>query len=101
MVPRVSHGGAAGLCMSAGTGKIKQVAAFRGAASGKAGLPPQGSDPDSIDLDLVNGVPRFDTVGGIDTTYTKPPSSFFSGEIRLDVSVCIGALIHAIRASPC
>ena len=74
--------------MSAGTGKIKQVAAFRGAPSGKAGLPPVPTDPDSIDLDLVNGVPRFDTVGGIDTSYAKPPSSFFSGELRFYVFVC-------------
>ena len=66
--------------MSAGTGKIKQVAAFRGAPSGLAGLPPQGSDPSSIDLDLVNGVKDTrDTVGGVDTTYAKPPSTFFSG----------------------
>ena len=32
--------------------------------------------------DLVNGVPNpNDTVGGIDTTYSKPPSTFFSGEL--------------------
>ena len=32
--------------------------------------------------DLVNGVANpNDTVGGIDTTYSKPPSTFFSGEL--------------------
>ena len=36
--------------MSAGGGKPKVVAAFRGAPPGKAGLPPQGSDPSSINL---------------------------------------------------
>jgi len=81
VVPRTARGGATGLCMNAGSGIFKKVAAFRGAPPGKAGLPPVGSDPDSIDLDLVNGVPRFDTVGGVDKTYTKPPSSFFSGEL--------------------
>merc|ERR1719409_942955 len=66
--------------MSAGGGKPKVVAAFRGAPPGKAGLPPQGSDPSSINLDLVNGVANpNDTVGGVDTTYSKPPSTFFSG----------------------
>lgn len=75
--------------MSAGTGKIRKVAAFRGAPPGKAGLPPVEADPDSIDMDLVNGVPRFDTVGGIDKTYTKPPSSFFSGGLRFYVSCAL------------
>ena len=93
MVPR-SATGVTGLCMSAGTGVIKQVAAFRGAASGKAGLPPQGSDPSSINLDLVNGVANpNDTVGGVDTTYSKPPSTFFSkfcARLFLHRSVFVG-----------
>ena len=80
--------------MSAGTGAIKQVAAFRGAASGKAGLPPQGSDPSSINLDLVNGVANpNDTVAALilPTPSRLPPSSvsfvrdyFFIGACLLD-----------------
>jgi hypothetical protein len=90
MLPRTARGtgnGATGLCMNAGTGKIRQVAAFRGAPPGKAGLPPQGADPSAIDLDLVNGVKDTrDTVGGVDTSYAKPASSFFaSGESWLPV----------------
>lgn len=49
VVPRAANG-VTGLCMSAGGGKPKVVAAFRGAPPGKAGLPPQGSDPSSINL---------------------------------------------------
>ena len=75
-VPRVARTGATGLCMNAGTGKIKSVAAFRAGNKGRSLVP---TDQDSIDLDLVNGVKdRRDTVGGVDTTYAKPGSSFFS-----------------------
>jgi hypothetical protein len=82
MLPRTARGtgnGATGLCMNAGSGIFRKVAAFRGAPPGKAGLPPQGADPSAIDLDLVNGVKDTrDTVGGVDTSYAKPASSFFA-----------------------
>jgi hypothetical protein len=62
--------------MSAGTGKPKTVAAFRAGNQGRSNVP---TDPSSIDLDIVMGTKdRKDTVGGVDTTYQKPPSSFFS-----------------------
>jgi hypothetical protein len=78
-MPRAAGQGAVGLCMSAGSGKIKQVAAFRGAGSGRAGKSLVPTDPASIDLDLVYGTKVVkDTVGGLDTTYQKPASSFFS-----------------------
>ena len=76
VLPRAAKAGAAGLCMSAGTGKPKTVAAFRAGNQGRSNVP---TDPSSIDLDIVMGTKdRKDTVGGVDTTYQKPPSSFFS-----------------------
>ena len=57
-----------------GTGRYLDVG-IRGAPIGKAGLPPVEPDPLSIDLELVQGK-RGDDV--VDTTYRKPPSSFFS-----------------------
>ena len=100
MLPRAAAGGLSGLCMNAGTGKIKVIAPFRSAGK-RAGLPPQGADPSSIDLDLVNGVKNSrDTVGGVDTTYAKPVSSFFAsaGEkhrCRIVLQMCRGdPLVH-------
>ncbi len=89
VMPRAAGQGAVGLCMSAGSGKIKQVAAFRGAGAGRAGKSLVPTDPASIDLDLVYGTKVVkDTVGGVDTTYQKPASSFFSfGELAASVQM--------------
>lgn len=88
VLPRAANNGAQGLCMNAGGGKIKSVAAFRRGTGRGGGAP---VDPSSIDLDLVRGTkPVKDTVGGVDATYAKPLSSFFSfGGSVLYVWVCV------------
>ena len=72
-----ARGGATSLHMNAGSGIFRKVAAFRLGTGGKSAVL---TDYDSIDLDLVEGTKAtYDSVGGVDISYAKPASTFFSG----------------------